>query len=127
MIQGAATPLLVAIESNHSKVVRYLLEKGASVNYPIVPLDITPLFAAVKTRSLDMVRLLVEEYFVDVNYCSADGQNALFLALSGSSLDIVKYLTLSCASNLNFVSKVRVIGTHQWLLCCEFLNLLIGW
>jgi ankyrin repeat protein len=88
MVQGV--PLKCAIESNCQKIVEYLINKGADVNYiRNTPYDVlTP----IQLTIIQLFNLLLSKG-ANCNILSAYGNLALFYALKEDSIDyIIKYL-----------------------------------
>lgn len=80
-----------AINLNSLDVVRWSLEHGAVI------CDDWPLLIPASDGRLEMVKLLVETANVDVNATTADGDNALKLALTKRRDEVAKYLRLKGA------------------------------
>ena len=88
-------PLMIAIENENLKIVKYFLEKfGNIINLETNNnLEDTALFIALKKNNEYLVKELVLEgsklETLDVN-----GNTALFVAINYSSIDIIKFLIL---------------------------------
>ena len=68
------TPLINAVMAGESKIVRYLLDRGADVNLPAGPAGKkgnSPLIQAVMSGKLEVVRMLVEAG-ADLDYSHRD-------------------------------------------------------
>lgn len=117
-----ATPLLLAIITNHIEIVKLLLERGAKIdnsdnlspitcacfthNLNLVRLleefggsdkssnshKETPYLAAACTGAMDIVQHLLNKGNIDINEKTALGWNALMLAVSRNKLEMAKYL-----------------------------------
>ena len=83
----AEKTLFVAGLRGHYEVTQFLLEKAANPN--VSTTLGTPIYAAVKSGSLDMVRLLVS---YDANYRIKGGFSPVYIACIEGKLNILKYL-----------------------------------
>ena len=130
---GGTTPLMWAVSERHSNVVQLLLEHGADVNAksnfvpsasgrgfegtaPVAPQAdqaieefasgwMTPLMFAAREDDLESAHILIQKG-ADVNAVSADGKDALSLALFNGSYDVASLLIDSHA-NVNHVDAQR--------------------
>ncbi|KAJ4368418.1 hypothetical protein N0V83_006775 [Neocucurbitaria cava] len=102
--EAGGTPLLAAVEAEHTHMVRYLLDVGAAIdaygvtattvlhgknNYPCTYR--TPLQSAAQTGNLPIVRLLMGRGADDA-LIAPDGEVALRLAAGNGHREIVDYL-----------------------------------
>ncbi len=103
----------LAVEKYHIKILEYLLQHGADLNYPIPPgLDkrdeiIPPLITASSpTYSTDTLRLLLQ-YKPDVNVKAKYGDNkhytALMVAVKDSDVEVIELL-LNAGANPNYIA-----------------------
>ena len=83
----AEKTLFVSTLRGHSEVTQFLLERGANPN--VNTALGTPIYGAVKSGSLEMVRLLVS---YDANYRIKGGFNPVYIACIEGKLNILKYL-----------------------------------
>ena len=102
------TPLTVAIKENSNEIVKFLISKGANVNYPTdfnfdksnckygKPPVRTPLMTAAEKGDIEIVELLISKG-ADVNAKNAAGDTALSVAKenswngnSGKIIDLLK-------------------------------------
>jgi ankyrin repeat protein len=130
---GGTTALMWAVSERHSDVVQLLLEHGAEVNAksnfvpsasgrgfegtaPVAPKAnqaieefasgwMTPLMFAAREDDLDSARILIQKG-AEVNAVSADGKDALGLALFNGSYDVASLLIDSHA-NVNHADAQR--------------------
>lgn len=93
----AEKTLFVSTLRGHYEVTRFLLDKGANPNASTA-LG-TPIYAAVKSGSLDMVRLLIN---YDANYRTKGGFSPVYIACIEGKLDILKYLVTLGADLFSF-------------------------
>ena len=77
------TPLLCAIESNHTENAQYLLEHGADITAG----ENSPLERAMNSGNLPIVQCLIETHHASL----AEGESLLHLAAKYGDLHIVKY------------------------------------
>ena len=82
----------MAINSKEWDVAKYLAQAGADANAKN-KLGYTPLYRAVKSEMVDLVKYLQIQKVPDINAKDIDGATLLQLAAFGGRLDIVKYFT----------------------------------
>jgi len=82
--------LFHALERNDTKVVKYLIQVGATVNQEDI-LGNTPLIYAIKRGSLFLVQKLVE-HGANINVKDRSGTPSLIIAYDYQKMDIFKYL-----------------------------------
>ncbi len=84
------TLLFDAIKGDRSyKVAKYLLERGADVNF--VTDGITPLMYAVAYQNLTIVKTLIN-HKADINYVSKEKQSAVLFAIKGRNPEALQLL-----------------------------------
>lgn len=91
--------LQIAIEKGDFEIIQYLLSAGAGVNHHWVPsrnsTEVTALQAAVSTRNIDIVRLLLEwgaDASAPANPIARGGKTALQIAVSMNYFEMVELL-----------------------------------
>jgi ankyrin repeat protein len=104
--------LVMATRYGHAELVDYLLTIGADANYEITHTNkihggFTPLMVAVSTTyaNLEIVKLLINVYRVDINHKSALGSTALQLAVVWNKKSIVELL-LENGADPNLKNKI---------------------
>ncbi len=97
------TPLWAAVFSRNESVLKQLLDRGAEVDLPSGPGQLTPLMHAAALGFMDGVRLLLHRG-ADVNSRSPDGQTPLGLAISRDSAESVEIM-LSHGANVEQMIK----------------------
>jgi uncharacterized protein len=131
---GQTTPLMWAVAEDHAEVARLLIEKGADIEARsvFIPPDtgrgfagaiprerraeevgavafaageLTPLLIAARDGHLESVKVLVESG-ADIDALTADGKNALGLAIFNGSYAIADYL-VDAGSNVNQADAQR--------------------
>jgi len=123
-------PLQAAVQRGNAAICNMLLQKGAKLDQPGVPL----LHIAVgewKTETrpaeqmLSTIRLLLQQG-VNVNAVSDEGRTALYLACTSQQLEVVQIL-LEAGADVNHTSKkhyplIAACGTRN----VEIINLLVS-
>jgi uncharacterized protein len=85
-------PLALAAYFGHRNIVNFLLDRGADANQVAEnTIRIAPIHAAVSSKDLEMVRLLIE-HGADVNARQQNGFTPLQGAAGSGSLDIMELL-----------------------------------
>ena len=88
--------LATSAESGSSACAKTLLDKyKANINYLSPPQFASPLYHAVRTNRIDMVRLLIADYQADVHQSAgrfANGPTALWLAINQQNEPLVREL-----------------------------------
>ncbi|GMF38971.1 unnamed protein product [Phytophthora fragariaefolia] len=95
------TALVKATEYGHFDVTRFLAEHGASVNAGDI-VGYTALMWAAVNGSMDMVRLLVDEFGADVNLKVWNEDTVLLVAASRGQLGIVRFLVEEQGVDVNY-------------------------
>ncbi|CAC5389194.1 unnamed protein product [Mytilus coruscus] len=103
------TPLLLAIENDHTELVEFLLLNGADVQIAD-NVNITPLYAAIKGQNVYMVDKLIQAG-CDINIGSQD-HAPIFLAARLGRLDIVKILS-QAGCDINIANKYGVTPLYE--------------
>ncbi len=88
---------------NWSGTMKYLVEHGVNVNIPGIFDGMTPLMAAVRKGSCELVKLILE-HGADINAQDKKGQCAIMDALSGGNEKIIDLL-LQYNPNLNLKDR----------------------
>ncbi|XP_067831347.1 NF-kappa-B inhibitor epsilon-like [Heptranchias perlo] len=92
------TPLHVAVNSRHKKIVSHLLDRGADVDAVDIKSGRTPLIHAVENNCMDMVLLLLQ-HGANVNLQTYSGNTALHSASGRGLMEVVKALLKSGADS----------------------------
>lgn len=79
------------LASCSSKIVAYLVQKGAAINVK-GPNGRTPLASAVYSNSIEKVKVLVATGNVNLNEIMDNGHTALINAVESSNVDLVKFI-----------------------------------
>ena len=109
---------------NYDRVVGFLKNNSDKVSQTDVAHEgSTALIYAAETGNLDIVRLLVEDYSVDVNQCDDLGQSPLYAACQAGQLKVVEYL-LSISTDRNLKTScgetpVHVTIDHSSACACK--------
>lgn len=98
---GKMSGLCIACKKGYEEIIKFLIEKGANVN--LASDGRAPIFYAVKSRSLDTVRLLIEAG-ADKNALTEEGHSPLMEAVIGEDLKMCEYL-ISIGSDVNHVDE----------------------
>lgn len=104
------TPLVLAVANDKRDVVKYLLQKGATIssmqvtsstgqNYKIY----SSLSCAIRNNNLPMVEFLIENG-ADINLPDHDSYSPLLLAIENNFQEIAKYL-IKAGANVNVVGS----------------------
>lgn len=104
------TPLVVATQGGHLRMVKLLVEKGARVNPPSGGGQ-SALMAAASFGFQSIIAYLVE-HGADVNYADGAGGTALISAVAGDRLNAVEYL-LAHGANPNALSRSSFISVRR--------------
>lgn len=118
------TPIYIASQSGHVKVVQHLLEAGAV----IADVDgITPLMVAAIRGKSDVVKLLANSSRIDLNQVNKHGETALMLCTVSRDSRCVQDL-LDFGANYNISDhKGYTVLTHAAIRnCAAILELLIS-
>lgn len=93
------TPLMDACQGNHDSVAVVLLKCGASVTESD-NMGLTCLHVAAKTGSCKVIRMLIEDFNIDVNLVAAKSKfTPLHCAASTGQLEAVRMLLLQGADS----------------------------
>ena len=86
------TALWIASSYGHEKIVEFLIDKGANVNFIHKDNQNTPLIMAAFMGKLNTVKLLVEKGGANMNHLNHFGQSAIYSAAVYDHSQIVEYL-----------------------------------
>lgn len=86
------TPLTYAVHHNKQKSLKTLVEIGISLDKSQSRSIGSPIWYMAILGKLDMVKYLIENYHVDVNFRHRDGSTPIIVAAEKGHWDIVKYL-----------------------------------
>ena len=92
-------PLHIAARKGHVEVVRLFMAIFRDKNLNINERQMTPLISAIHGGHLNVCKLLIEEFKVDVNLSDEYGNTPLHLASKSSKPDIFKFLCKNTFSN----------------------------
>ncbi|CAF0720907.1 unnamed protein product [Brachionus calyciflorus] len=90
MINGV-TPIYLAIQENNIPIVKYLIKSGANINIRAED-GMNSIHVACQTGDLDMVRMLIEEYYANINEKDFNGATPLHYACVNGNSKLVAYL-----------------------------------
>jgi ankyrin repeat protein len=85
------SPLYIAVDGNHTPIVKHLLSKGARIDEINDDGGFTALMNTCFSGSLDIARVLIDAG-ADVNLKSTDGYTPLFLAVQEKHKPVIEYL-----------------------------------
>ena len=103
LIDFGIAPLTSAVESGDAALVRLLLENDASVTPRPPSTDHPAIIVAAREGHLPILRMLVEEFGVDVNTSIASGETPLTSAIFAQKHNCFEYL-LDHGADIHFVS-----------------------
>ena len=86
------TPLHIASQYGHLKIVQYLCQKGADITLGSLANKWQPIHWAAEFGHLDIVKYLVEECHADARAKRADGFTPLHIAAFWQNLGLAQYL-----------------------------------
>ena len=114
-----ANSLYLAVQGEHSKAVKALLDNDASVDSMNNPSGITPLFIAAQNGYTEIVKILLE-YNANINLHTDIGNKAyyytpLLLAIENGQKEIVKLLLENNALQTVKMKTGEEIGILDWL------------
>jgi ankyrin repeat protein len=92
-------PLVYAAFGNAKKVVRWLIETCGVNILEVDNADVNVLHKVAQHGLIEMVREFVEEFKMDLNLKTPDGETALMKAASAGQLEIVKWLLVDYPQN----------------------------
>ena len=100
--ENCKTLVLLAIEKNQLECLKVLLNSGANPNLYLNDLHVTPLIFATQKKNLEIMKYLISNQAVDVNFQTEESMSPLHeaCAVKGGFTEGVKYL-LSLESVLN--------------------------
>ena len=108
---NGATPLVVAVQMNHTRVVEQLIKSGADVNLIIDEDGLTALCIAVNRENLGVLRLLLQVPCIQVNCGTGSWVNPLSSASYQGYKDIVKLL-LEKGADPNIAHESGIAPLH---------------
>ena len=91
-----STPLMKAIGKGDRKTVSFLLEKGADARLVDVN-DISPLHIAAERGKESIVKILIENSNIDIDWVAKNGRTALHLAAKNDRVKVAKLLVAAKA------------------------------
>ncbi len=85
------TPLFVAAQNGHTKIVTLLLQNGADVNQA-EQRGHTPLWISALRGHVEIVRVLLSHPKIDIHYKHLSGVTALWAACQNNNSEVVELL-----------------------------------
>mmetsp|Transcript_18567 Transcript_18567/g.30940 ORF Transcript_18567/g.30940 Transcript_18567/m.30940 type:complete len:349 (+) Transcript_18567:108-1154(+) len=90
--QDNCTPLHIAAQFGHLKIIKLLVKNGANVNVKKKNDGVTPLFLAVRTLHEDIALYLIQEGGADVTATLHNGVSILMIAASRGMKSVIQLL-----------------------------------
>ena len=109
------TALIVASENGHAEIVKFLLDKGASLSVNRIPDGITASMLAAENGHAQVVKILLDRG-ADVNAKKTEKVTALIMASEKGHTDVVKLL-LDKGADVNV--KRDIDGANALILSSE--------
>lgn len=99
------TPLQLAAENGHLRVVRYLIDKHKTnpLEFSSTTYGDTAVHSAAKNGHLEVLAYFIEDKKIDVNVLNGKGQPPVFSATMGNHLNVVRYLVEEYSANVTLV------------------------
>lgn len=123
-LHGQLTPLLTAINSGYSEIVKILLENGANTELSCD--GYTPLLLACSAGFTDIAHLLIE-HKAHIETCDNEGNTPLLQAALEGHMNTVKYLLIMGANrqavNYNHESAIELAQKNGHAELANFLKL----
>ena len=116
--------LHLSIKANRFHLIRFLLLKGANVNY-IDNDGNSLLYHVISAENFNLLELLIDHYNVDVNIPTRDGTNIIFTAIQQNNSKISGTLILA-GTDINCKNKdglylIEVCVKKKWYLHVNYL------
>lgn len=105
---SGVSPLDVAVCTGNINAVRILLDTGVHVNSVIDEYGETALHIAARTNQLDIVKILIEEYYADQNIKANFDFTPLELAEQKGNASVVEYLQSASREILHSFKKQKL-------------------
>ena len=113
--KNGRSPLSIACEYHHTKIVEMLLESKADINKCFISGE-SPLYIACQNGYLDIVLKLLDNVITDVNKCTNSGASPLYIACQNGHLDIVLKLLDNVITD---VYKCTISGESPLYIACQ--------
>ena len=115
--ENGKTLVLLAIEKDRLECLKILLISGGDSNLYLQDLHVTPLMFATQMKNLEIMKYLIENYSVDVNFQTEESMSPLHeaCAMKGGFTEGVNYLVNLPNIQLNEVESEK--KGHTPLFC----------
>lgn len=94
--KNGLSPLFVACKNGNNRAVKFLLKKGAAINYQCAKYRKTPLYISCHENHKDTAQLLLD-HGANVDLCTQNGVSLLYNACQDGHDNFVKFLVKSGA------------------------------
>jgi ankyrin repeat protein len=102
---GYTSLLYVCRKTDNIETIKYLIQCKANINYATSETNCL-LDACYENKSLNVIKYLIEELKMDINYTNSNNDNCLrYSCLNNDNIEIIKYLIEECKMDAFFVNK----------------------